>query len=101
MPSRPVARAASPMKTNRLATQLRYGADVDVRDHADTPELARLYELYDANVAAGACGTCAMTHAMVRHAKEYSRDFDPGPDQCAKRPPRPDECEARVRMAGR
>jgi hypothetical protein len=72
---------------------LRYGPDVNGRDHADTPELRRLYELYDANLEAGACGTCAMDLAMLAHAKEFGRTYDPGKRQCARRPPRPDECD--------
>lgn len=87
--------------TPALKRLLRYGHDVDPRDHADTPELRRLFELYDANVKAGACGTCAMDNAMVTHAKEFGRDYDPGPRQCAKRPPRPDVCDARVGQASR
>ena len=79
-----------------LAKIARYGLDSDPRDHADTPELRRLFQLYDANLEAGACGTCAMDLAMVQHAKEFGRDYDPGKRQCAKRPPRPAECDAKV-----
>jgi len=79
-----------PVNIKRL---LRYGQDVDPRDHADTPELRRLYELYDANVKAGACGTCSMDNAIVQHAKEFGRTYDPGKRQCSKRPPSPGECD--------
>ena len=75
---------------------LRYGQDVDPRDHATTPELQRLYELYDANVEAGACGTCSMDLAILVHAKEFGRDYNPGKRQCSKRPPRPEECDRLV-----
>lgn len=84
---------------SRLATVLRYGVDVDPRDHANTPELRRLYELYDANVEAGACGTCAMDLAIITCASEFGRDYDPGKRECAKRPPRPGLCDERVRMS--
>jgi len=72
---------------------MRYGIDVDPREHASTPELRRLFDLYDANLKTGACGTCAMDLAMLAHAKEFGRAFDPGKRQCARRPPRPDECD--------
>ena len=75
---------------------LRYGMDTDPRDHADTPELRRLFELYDANLEAGACGTCAMDLAMLKHAGEFGRVYDPGKRQCSRRPPRPAGCDARV-----
>lgn len=79
-----------------LKRLLRYGVDVDPRDHADTPELRRLFELYDANLEAGACGTCAMDRAILAHAAEFGRTYDPGKRQCAKRPPRPAECDRLV-----
>lgn len=75
---------------------LRYGPDVDPRDFAETPELRRLFELYDANLDAGACGVCSMDRAIIQHAAEFGKTYDPGKRQCARRPPRPDLCDAKV-----
>lgn len=74
----------------------RYGQDVDPRDYADTPELKRLFALYDANLAAGACGSCSMDLAILKCAAEFGRDYDPGKRQCVKKPPRPDECDRKA-----
>lgn len=71
----------------------RYGSDVDPRDYADTPELKRLFALYDANLDAGACGVCAMDNALLTHAREFGRVYDPGRRQCARKPPTPAGCD--------
>lgn len=91
-----VHRRAAGNQAARIATLLRYGQDVDVRDYADTPELTRLFELYDANVKAGACGGCAMDWACHVAGREFGHPYVPEAKACTKRPPDANGCAGMV-----
>ena len=75
----------------------RYGEAVDARDYAaDNPELTRMYELWDANLEAGACGGCSCDWACHVAGKEFGHPYIPDPRACVRRPADPAGCAAKI-----